>query len=213
MPVVKNSVVNQYFRTKSIDTQIKRFSGSNIVYICRYSCSLQIEMKPAGFSRRIDLLILRFLFLSLRLTLRWFIGLKFRLTIYLFLLSAKVVPLQALLRHRHHKSLCYEVPSRVANHCKWCIQYSLVHRDQPQLVPAKKLRPLFGLHFLLLLLQEGSCIISGLGYNGRSGDGRDRWDGCSNVHLLLFETAYTFQVGKTLQSYGKGIFSSVNNNK
>ncbi|XP_078373059.1 lysophospholipid acyltransferase 5-like isoform X2 [Oculina patagonica] len=43
------------------------------------------------------------------------------------------------------------------------------------------------------LIAEGSCIISGLGYNGRSEDGRIRWDGCSNVHLLLFETAYTFQ--------------------
>lgn len=59
--------------------------------------------------------------LSLRLTLRWLTGLKFRLTIYLLLLSAKVVPLQALLRHCHHKSLCYEVPSRVANNCKWCV--------------------------------------------------------------------------------------------
>jgi len=43
------------------------------------------------------------------------------------------------------------------------------------------------------LIAEGSCIISGLGYNGRSKEGRVRWDGCSNVHLLLFETAYTFQ--------------------
>lgn len=43
------------------------------------------------------------------------------------------------------------------------------------------------------LIAEGSCIISGLGYNGRSRDGQVRWDGCSNVHLLLFETAYTFQ--------------------
>lgn len=43
------------------------------------------------------------------------------------------------------------------------------------------------------LIAEGSCIISGLGYNGRSADGRVRWDGCSNVHLLLFECAYRFQ--------------------
>lgn len=43
------------------------------------------------------------------------------------------------------------------------------------------------------LITEGSCIISGLGFNGRLEDGRVRWDGCSNVHLLLFETAYTFQ--------------------
>lgn len=43
------------------------------------------------------------------------------------------------------------------------------------------------------LIAEGSCIISGLGYNGRTEDGGVRWDGCSNVHLLLFETAYTFQ--------------------
>lgn len=43
------------------------------------------------------------------------------------------------------------------------------------------------------LIAEGSCIITGLGYNGRSTDGRVRWDGCSNVHLLLFECAYTFQ--------------------
>lgn len=46
----------------------------------------------------------------------------------------------------------------------------------------------------LISRQEGSCIISGLGYNGCSEDGVVRWDGCSNVHLLLFETAYTFQV-------------------
>ncbi|XP_015756222.1 PREDICTED: lysophospholipid acyltransferase 5-like [Acropora digitifera] len=44
------------------------------------------------------------------------------------------------------------------------------------------------------LITEGSCIISGLGYNGRSQQGQVRWDGCSNVNLLLFETAYTFQV-------------------
>ncbi|CAH3036054.1 unnamed protein product [Pocillopora meandrina] len=43
------------------------------------------------------------------------------------------------------------------------------------------------------LIAEGSCIISGLGYNGRSADGRVRWDGCNNVHLLLFECAYRFQ--------------------
>lgn len=43
------------------------------------------------------------------------------------------------------------------------------------------------------LITEGACIISGLGYNGRSEKGVVRWDGCSNVHLLLFETAYTFQ--------------------
>ncbi|KAK2557365.1 Lysophospholipid acyltransferase 5 [Acropora cervicornis] len=44
------------------------------------------------------------------------------------------------------------------------------------------------------LITEGSCIISGLGYNGRSQQGQVRWDGCSNVNLLLFETAYTFQL-------------------
>ncbi|XP_067050596.1 lysophospholipid acyltransferase 5-like [Acropora muricata] len=43
------------------------------------------------------------------------------------------------------------------------------------------------------LITEGSCIISGLGYNGKSQQGQVRWDGCSNVNLLLFETAYTFQ--------------------
>ena len=50
------------------------------------------------------------------------------------------------------------------------------------------------INLCFLSWQEGSCIISGLGYNGRSEDGGVRWDGCSNVHLLLFETAYTFQV-------------------
>ncbi|XP_074625933.1 lysophospholipid acyltransferase 5-like isoform X1 [Acropora palmata] len=42
-------------------------------------------------------------------------------------------------------------------------------------------------------LSEGSCIISGIGYNGRTEDGKVRWDGVRNVKLSVYETIYTFQ--------------------
>ncbi|XP_068699220.1 lysophospholipid acyltransferase 5-like [Montipora foliosa] len=42
-------------------------------------------------------------------------------------------------------------------------------------------------------LSEGSCIISGIGYNGKTADGKVRWDGVRNVKLSVYETAYNFQ--------------------
>ena len=48
--------------------------------------------------------------------------------------------------------------------------------------------------FYLLVLQEGSCIISGLSYNGRTKDGKVMWDGLRNIKVSVYETMYTFQV-------------------
>lgn len=42
------------------------------------------------------------------------------------------------------------------------------------------------------ILSEGSCIITGLTYNGKDEMGEDRWDGCANVNLIRFETATKF---------------------
>ncbi|XP_043279250.1 lysophospholipid acyltransferase 5 isoform X2 [Venturia canescens] len=42
------------------------------------------------------------------------------------------------------------------------------------------------------LITEGVCITFGLPYNGRDKDGSPKWDGCSNVALLTFENATTF---------------------
>ena len=48
--------------------------------------------------------------------------------------------------------------------------------------------------FYLFVLQEGSCIISGLSYNGRTKDGKVMWDGLRNIKVSVYETMYTFQV-------------------
>lgn len=42
------------------------------------------------------------------------------------------------------------------------------------------------------LLAEGSCILSGLTYNGRDENGNDLWDGCCNVKVWSYETEATF---------------------
>ncbi|KAM7444465.1 Lysophosphatidylcholine acyltransferase 3 [Porites harrisoni] len=42
-------------------------------------------------------------------------------------------------------------------------------------------------------LSEGSCIISGLSYNGRTKDGKVMWDGLRNIKVSIYETMYTFQ--------------------
>lgn len=42
-------------------------------------------------------------------------------------------------------------------------------------------------------LSEGSCIISGLSFNGKTADGKVKWDGLRNVKLSVYETMYTFQ--------------------
>ncbi|KAL9970371.1 hypothetical protein ACROYT_G022734 [Oculina patagonica] len=43
------------------------------------------------------------------------------------------------------------------------------------------------------LLSEGSCIISGISYNGKTEDGKAKWDGLRNIKLSIYETMYTFQ--------------------
>lgn len=47
-------------------------------------------------------------------------------------------------------------------------------------------------HSFFPVLQEGVCILSGLGYNGVV-QGKPRWDACANVKVWLFETTAQFQ--------------------
>ncbi|CAG0891785.1 unnamed protein product [Darwinula stevensoni] len=42
------------------------------------------------------------------------------------------------------------------------------------------------------LLAEGSCIVSGLAYNGKTPDGKNKWNGTCNIELIPFETATQF---------------------
>lgn len=42
------------------------------------------------------------------------------------------------------------------------------------------------------VLQEGVCILSGLGYNGVI-DGRHQWNACANMKVWLFETTPLFE--------------------
>ena len=41
-------------------------------------------------------------------------------------------------------------------------------------------------------LQEGVCILSGLGYNGVDENGNHQWDACANMKVWLFETTPLF---------------------
>lgn len=50
----------------------------------------------------------------------------------------------------------------------------------------------------IILLQEGVCILTGLGYNGVV-DGKHRWDACANMKVWLFETTPLF--GGTISSF------------
>lgn len=43
------------------------------------------------------------------------------------------------------------------------------------------------------LIAEGSCIMSGLTYNGKSESGEPRWDALKNCKLTIYETATTLQ--------------------
>ncbi|XP_052286227.1 lysophospholipid acyltransferase 5-like [Dreissena polymorpha] len=43
------------------------------------------------------------------------------------------------------------------------------------------------------LLGEGSCILTGLTYNGKDVNGNMLWDGCSNTKLYVLESASTFK--------------------
>ncbi|KXJ08320.1 Lysophospholipid acyltransferase 5 [Exaiptasia diaphana] len=52
----------------------------------------------------------------------------------------------------------------------------------------------------LFLISEGNCIVSGLGYNGKTEDGKAKWDGVTNMKILSYETSYTVQPqGKSLR--------------
>ncbi|XP_028984858.1 lysophospholipid acyltransferase 5 isoform X1 [Betta splendens] len=48
------------------------------------------------------------------------------------------------------------------------------------------------------VIAEGSCILSGLGYNGVV-DGKHQWDACANMKVWLFETTPLF--GGTIASF------------
>lgn len=50
----------------------------------------------------------------------------------------------------------------------------------------------------LYVLQEGVCILTGLGYNGVV-DGKHQWDACANMKVWLFETTPLF--GGTIASF------------
>lgn len=41
------------------------------------------------------------------------------------------------------------------------------------------------------LITEGSCMLTGLTYNGKDENGNIIWNGCANVHVKQYETAYT----------------------
>ncbi|XP_020602607.1 lysophospholipid acyltransferase 5-like [Orbicella faveolata] len=51
----------------------------------------------------------------------------------------------------------------------------------------------FSKYLAVWLLSEGSCIISGISYNGKTEDGKVKWDGLRNIKLSIYETMYTFQ--------------------
>ncbi|XP_036451198.1 LOW QUALITY PROTEIN: lysophospholipid acyltransferase 5 [Colossoma macropomum] len=42
------------------------------------------------------------------------------------------------------------------------------------------------------LITEGVCILTGLGYNGRSTRGEPQWDACANMRVWMFETTPLF---------------------
>ncbi len=46
----------------------------------------------------------------------------------------------------------------------------------------------------VIRLQEGSCILTGISYNGVDKSGSVDWYGLSNIHLLKAETSITLQV-------------------
>ena len=45
----------------------------------------------------------------------------------------------------------------------------------------------------ILLLQEGSCILTGLTYNGKDENGNNLWDGCANIYIRKYESASSCQ--------------------
>ena len=53
--------------------------------------------------------------------------------------------------------------------------------------------------YFLCSFQEGSCILTGLTYNGKDENGNDLWDGCANIKIIRFETAVT--CGQTITAF------------
>lgn len=102
---------------------------------------------------------------------------------------------QSILRYLVQQSGSYEVLGSVVYFGKWklgyCFELVLYHRDYALLCFRKICNQKFLFSFDS---QEGSCIISGIGYNGKTEDGKVRWDGVRNVKLSVYETIYTFQV-------------------
>ncbi|KAF8769891.1 Lysophospholipid acyltransferase 5 like protein [Argiope bruennichi] len=43
------------------------------------------------------------------------------------------------------------------------------------------------------LISEGSCIITGMTFNGKDANGNNQWDGCANVKLWDFSVTITFE--------------------
>ncbi|CAL1290862.1 unnamed protein product [Larinioides sclopetarius] len=50
-------------------------------------------------------------------------------------------------------------------------------------------------YIAIWLIAEGSCILTGMTYNGTDKNGKDLWDGCTNVKLWYFTVTTTFQGG------------------
>lgn len=54
-----------------------------------------------------------------------------------------------------------------------------------EFVLSRQLNPCFS-------LQEGVCILIGLGYNGKNEKGIPKWDACANMKVWLYETTPYF---------------------
>ncbi|KAL3079598.1 hypothetical protein niasHT_037160 [Heterodera trifolii] len=48
-------------------------------------------------------------------------------------------------------------------------------------------------YVLCWLLTEGATILSGIAYNGKDGNGDDRWDGVRDIHIIKFELGSDYQ--------------------
>ncbi|CAJ0904181.1 11017_t:CDS:10 [Entrophospora sp. SA101] len=44
-------------------------------------------------------------------------------------------------------------------------------------------------YYIVWLLAEGSCVLSGIGFNGYDGKGNAKWDRVSNINVIAYETA------------------------
>ncbi|XP_077998683.1 lysophospholipid acyltransferase 5-like [Glandiceps talaboti] len=50
-----------------------------------------------------------------------------------------------------------------------------------------------GKYLPVWVFAEGTCILSGLGYNGKDKDGKTKWNACANIDIYYFMTAITFR--------------------